>query len=136
MPSLKKIKEDLKALKQYDVVLFGSIASKQATPRSDIDIAVLSKTSDREKNKDLWYNLLEKVPTSYDFKVFELLPLPIQINIANNNKVIFGDPLEISEYFYYFRKLWKDTEKRYIDNQFSNFREKQKTLQEAKNLVY
>lgn len=25
--------------------------------------------------------------------------------------VLFGDKLEISEYFYHFRKLWKDSKK-------------------------
>jgi hypothetical protein len=37
--------------------------------------------------------------------------------------VVFGDPLEISEYFYYYRKLWKDVEKRYLENQFTSYKE-------------
>ncbi|MEM2985143.1 MAG: hypothetical protein QXL24_07970, partial [Candidatus Jordarchaeaceae archaeon] len=40
-----------------------------------------------------------------------------------NYVVVFGDPLEISEYFYYYRRLWKDVEQRYKDNQFTSYKE-------------
>ncbi len=132
MISVEKIKNDLKACKKYEIVIFGSFVKAGYTKRSDIDIAVISRITNKEKNKKIWYNLLDKVPSGYDLKVFELLPLPMQIGIADSHKVIFGDSLEISEYFYHFRKLWKDVEKRYKENQFANLREKKEALQRAK----
>ncbi|HDH44732.1 MAG TPA: nucleotidyltransferase domain-containing protein, partial [Thermococcus sp.] len=50
--------------------------------------------------------------------------LYIKIEIIRDYKVICGDELEISEYFYHFRKLWKDMEKRIKENQFSGVKEK------------
>ena len=54
------------------------------------------------------------------------LPLYIQINIIKNFNcnVLYGDVLELSEYFYNFRKLWKDMEHRIKENTFSSVREK------------
>jgi len=52
------------------------------------------------------------------------LPLYIQIDIIKNHKVVYGNELELSEYFYQFRKLWKDMEYRIKENQFSTVREK------------
>ena len=132
MTSIKKIKNKLKALDNYEVVVFGSLISGKHTKRSDIDIAVITRLKSRGKNKEIWYNLLNKVLSGYDLKVFELLPLPMQISISDNHKVIFGDSLEISEYFYHFRKLWRDVEKRYNENQFTSLKEKKEALQRAK----
>jgi hypothetical protein len=41
-----------------------------------------------------------------------LLPLYIKIEIIQNHLLIFGNPYELGEYFYLFRKLWKDQEHR------------------------
>ena len=132
MVSSKKIIEDLKALSSYEVVLFGSFAKNESTLKSDIDVAVITKIKDKKKNKRIWYRLLGKIHHKYDIKVFEILPLPIQIEIINNYRVVFGNPLSISEYFYHFRKLWKDVEKRYKENQFSSIKEKKEALQRTK----
>ena len=35
-----------------------------------------------------------------------------------------GDPLEIAEYFYGYRKKWKDCEYRILSNQFSHYTER------------
>ncbi|MDK2988166.1 MAG: uncharacterized protein PWQ47_1304, partial [Methanothermococcus sp.] len=69
---------------------------------------------------------LRKLGGKYDLKIFEELPLYIQINIIKNFKgnVIYGDELELSEYFYKFRKLWRDMEHRIKENTFSSVREK------------
>ena len=134
MTSIKKIKNNLKGLNNYEVVIFGSLINRKYTKRSDIDSAVITRIKNREKNKEIWFNLLNKVTSGYDLKVFELLPLPMQISIADGHIVIFGDSLEISEYFYHFRKLWKDVEKRYKENQFASIKEKKEALQRIKYL--
>ncbi len=128
MRSLKTIRNDLKSLRSYQVVLFGSQTMGQATKRSDIDIAIVTGIKQRDKNKELWYTSLGKAPSGYDLKVFELLPLPMQMQIISSYKTIFGSPLDISEYFYHYRKLWKDVERRYKENQFSSVKERMKVL--------
>jgi len=53
-------------------------------------------------------------------KVFEELPLYVQIEAIRNHVVIYGDELDLSEYFYQFRKLWKDMEHRIRENRFES----------------
>ncbi len=127
-PSLAKIQRQLKSLKDSNVVVYGSYDSEYFTSRSDIDIAMVTMNNDPAENKKIWQRMLGKVPPQFDLKVFELLPLDIKASVMNKYAVIFGDPLEISEYFYHFRKLWKDVEPRYTANQFTNLKEKLKAL--------
>ena len=63
-------------------------------------------------------------PLKFDIRIFELFPIDIKISIVQNYEVLFGDPLEISEYFYEFRKKWDDCKHRILTNQFSSYREK------------
>jgi predicted nucleotidyltransferase len=65
-------------------------------------------------------------------KIFELLPLYIQIEIISNSIVVSGDELELSEYFYKFRKKWKDMKFRYESNQFQSIEEKMQSLNQRK----
>jgi len=89
---------------EYGVVLFGSQNAGDARVQSDIDISVISKSADKEQNIHLQKELIERFGTKYDIRVFELYPIHIQISIIQNYSVIFGDPLEISEYFYHIEK--------------------------------
>lgn len=124
------IKETLNFLKgKYDVVIFGSYVDGGMRPNSDIDIAVISKQTDKSLNIKLWKNLLGKAPVKFDLRIFELLPIYIQISIIENYKIIFGDLLEISEYFYQYRKKWDDCKNRILMNQFKNIDEKLKLLE-------
>ena len=68
--------------------------------------------------------LLGKLPLKYEIRIFELLPIHIQISIIENFKVIFGDLLEISEYFYQFRKKWDDCKDKILSNQFVSYKER------------
>lgn len=122
-PSLEEVKLDLLPLKKYNVVLYGSYTTSYFTERSDIDVAVLTRETKPERNKKIWLSLLGRVPQKYDVKVFELLPLAIKASIIKKYIVVFGDQLDISEYFYHFRKLWKDVKKRYEENQFVSIQE-------------
>jgi hypothetical protein len=122
---LTKLRKDLIYLKdKHDVVLFGSHVEGGIRPISDIDIAILSLDKDRNKNLKLHDELLGKFPLKFDIHVFELFPIYIQISIIENYLVVFGDLLEISEYFYEFRKIWDDCKYRILSNQFSNSKER------------
>lgn len=127
-PTLVEIKHDLAALHSFWVVLYGSYVCGRFTSRSDIDVAVISRVSDPQKNKKIWFQLLGKASEKYDLKLFELLPLEIKASIMDNYLVLFGDALEISEYFYHFRKLWNDSKRRYYANQFTSVQEKMRAL--------
>lgn len=132
LKDLNKIKEELSGLKKYDAVIYGSYAKGRSGPKSDIDIAIISRKTSYAENIRLWKNLLGKIPENYDLKVFELLPLEIKISVIKNYIVLFGDRLDISEYFYHFRKLWNDTKFRFWANQFSSFKEKINLMRKAK----
>ncbi len=123
-PSLLSVKHDLHPLRKWWVVVYGSYASENYTSRSDIDVAIITQESDKERNKKIWLKVVGQVPQHYDVKVFELLPLEIKADIMKKHQVIFGDMNEISEYFYHFRKLWDDMKHRYYGNQFASLKEK------------
>lgn len=123
--SLNEIKNDLEYLNDYWTVVYGSYITEKFMPnRSDIDIAVITREKEELTNKNIWIKLLEHSKIVYDIKIFELLPLYIKMNIINDYTVLFGDPLEISEYFYFYRKIWKDMEPRIQANKFKNIKEK------------
>ena len=129
MKSVKEIKTDLSFVKDYEVVIFGSYAGKRADKRSDIDIAVITRKKDRDKCMKIWMEVLGKATDIYDIKIFELLPLHIKASLIDNYEVVFGNRLDISEYFYEFRKLWNDMKYRFIDNQFQSVMEKVMALE-------
>lgn len=130
--SLEEIRLDLGPLKDYEVVIYGSWSSGDWTPRSDIDIAVLSRRTDDHQNRQLWFSLLGKAPQPYDVRVFELLPLQFQINVVEKYKVVYGDPVEISEYFYPVRRRWRDVAHRMQAGEEISTRERIRRLRAPK----
>jgi len=124
------IREKLEFLKEkYDVVIFGSFVNGEMRPKSDIDIAVITHRKDKEINIKIQKNLFGKAPLKFEIRVFELLPIYIQFSIIENYRVVYGDLLEISEYFYQFRKKWDDCKNRILKNQFKNIGEKLQLLE-------
>jgi hypothetical protein len=120
-----EIREKLKFLKEkYDVVAYGSYVEGGMRPNSDIDIAVISHQTNKELNVKLHEELLGKFPLKYEVRIFELLPIYIQISIIENYRVVYGDLLEISEYFYQYRKKWDDCKYRILFNQFLSYKER------------
>ena len=106
--NLSKIREDLHFLANRDVILFGSQVSRTTSPRSDIDVAIISHSQDREELMQIRIDACGQAPEGYDIQVFEALPLVIKGAIIEEFEVLFGDPLEIGMYLYHFRKLWED----------------------------
>ncbi len=96
------------------ILLYGSVAKGEDTPQSDIDICVVSPSY--KGRKDMLNEIFRKVDVfskNYDVRFFEEMPLYIQIDVIENNRIIFSrDVYELYEYFYYFRKLWEDQAKR------------------------
>ena len=122
---LIKIQEHLDFLRgKYDVVVYGSFVEGCMRPDSDIDIAILSHETDKELNVKIQKDLLGNFQLKFEIRIFELLPIYIQISIVENYKTIFGNPLEISEYFYRYRKKWDDCKHRILSNQFSSYQER------------
>jgi len=127
---LNKIRKDLAKLKIYQVVIYGSFLSKYYIPhKSDIDIAIITHHQNKNKNIMIWKDILGEFNEKYDVKVFELLPLYLKMEIIGNYKVLFGDALEISEYFYYYRAIWKDMSFRIEANRFKTISEKMKLIE-------
>ncbi len=125
MIRIEEIKERFKSIaNNYDVILYGSLVNSNERPNSDIDITVISYLKNKEELKKLQFNLFGLASRKYDIRVFELLPIYIQISIIQNYKVIFGNLLEISEYFYIYRKKWDDCKYRILSNQFKNYQER------------
>ena len=133
---LDKIRKDLEFYKGYWTIFFGSVLNQNHIPeRSDIDIAIITQKRDKKANILIWESILGHIPSNYDVKIFELLPLYIKIDIIKNYEVIFGDSLEISENFYYYRKIWKDMTIRITNNQFNNMQEKLERMKIQKKII-
>ncbi len=132
--TLTSLKEHFSEIQnQFEGVLFGSQASETASLRSDYDIAIITRSDNHQYNLQKQWDVLKYSQSNLDIRIFELLPLTVQISIIQNYKVIWGDPLEISEYFYSFRKIWKDCRHRILSNQLMHYSERLKYIQHQKN---
>jgi predicted nucleotidyltransferase len=134
MKSIEDIKRDLSFAKDYEVIIFGSYASKTADKRSDIDISIITREHDRHKCIEIWKKTFGKAPDVYDIKIFELLPLRIKASAMRKFEVVFGNRLDISEYFYGYRKLWNDVKHRIESNRFRSMREKVTALKRRQKI--
>ncbi|MGQ4892634.1 MAG: nucleotidyltransferase domain-containing protein [Candidatus Njordarchaeia archaeon] len=133
--SLDEIRKELSPLRKYWVVLYGSCVYGESTPRSDIDVAIITRIKSIRENLEIFKDVLGSVKPCYDVRIFELLPLNIKISVIEKYVVVFGDPLEISEYFYTYRKIWKDAKRRYMLNKFKSFKEKLEGIERRKKLL-
>ena len=125
---INAITNELKRLQPFGIILFGSTSKGTETSRSDIDVAILSGSADQNKNRDLFRKMLEVNRPPFDVKIFELLPIHVQMDIQESYKVLLGDPLEIAEYFYLKRRIWKDIEIRMRRNAFTSIDEQMSSL--------
>ncbi len=134
--SIQQIKEELNFLKNKWVIVFGSWLNNYYIPeRSDIDVAILSRNQNREYNLQFWADIIGNAPSNYDLRVFEILPLTLQMNIITHYQVIYGDPLEISEYLYQYRKIWSYTHFRVEENKIKTIDEKKRGIKNRLNLL-
>ena len=101
------------------ILIFGSSARMEDVERSDIDICIVRPVTDK-----LLTEMNRMLGGKYDIKVFENLPLYIQIEIIRDHRIIYGDEVELSAYFYRFRRLWADMVPRVEYNQFDSVGER------------
>ena len=115
------LKRDFEMFKDdaLGILLFGSSARREDVERSDIDICIV-----RPVNDGLLTGMNRMLGGKYDIKVFENLPLYIRIEIIHDHKIIYGDEVELSAYFYRFRRLWADMVPRVEYNQFDSVGER------------
>ena len=120
MKDIEDIQEDFEFIKNKvkGVLLFGSSSRGEETKRSDIDICLV-----KSEEEDILLDVFKKVGDKYDVKIFEELPLRIKINVIQDHKLIFGDEVELSYYFYRYRKMWKDNKHRIEEFSFSSPKE-------------
>lgn len=118
----KRVKKIFDLQEVHSILVFGSLTKGEISERSDIDICVIAPNA---KNKERLANKIAgMLPKNYDVCLFELLPLYMKIEIIKNHIILYTkDKLELYEYFYHYRKLWKDQEHR-----------QKLTLKEAKKL--
>ncbi len=122
--NMGKIKKDLEFLKDYEVIIYGSYASGSFRADSDIDVGVITRIKDRDRNLELLKGFIGKTKPIYDIRIFELLPLRLKASAMSSYSVIYGDEVEISDYFYRYRKQWGDQKHRIIGGYFKSYTEK------------
>lgn len=113
-------------------MIFGSYVTGEFRKGSDIDIAVITRLKDEKKNFEIQKSLIGKFKPSYDIRVFELLPIKVKASVFSDYIVLFGDELEISEYFYHWRKIWEDLRHRISYHKSAG--EKLKAIERGKRL--
>ena len=131
-PSLEEIIEDLKAISDFEAVIFGSYVTGEFRDGSDIDVAVITRAKDRRKNMEIQKRLFSLARSPYDLRVFELLPIKVKASVMDDYIVLFGDELEVSEYFYQWRKMWEDVKRRISYHE--TLEEKLKAIERGKRL--
>lgn len=94
------------------VLLYGSQATGEAGPRSDIDLCIVApNVSDHSL---LWRKFVSHLRDSrYDVRIFEQLPLFLKAAVIEEGIVVYcEDEPELYEYFYPFRRDWQDQKHR------------------------
>ncbi|MCF2138485.1 MAG: nucleotidyltransferase domain-containing protein [Candidatus Lokiarchaeota archaeon] len=132
---ISQIRNDLKDLSNFDMVLFGSQVEGGNRPNSDYDIAILIYSENEQETSPIFQKFLPYNFKPYEIHIFETLPIQIQISVIKNYKVVFGDPLEISEYFYGFRKRWDDCKHRIFENMFQSSKEREILRRRSKPIL-
>lgn len=111
-----KIKEDFSFLKEdvniLAVLVFGSQVTGQKHERSDTDICVVAPDAEpSDVMRKVWRNVKTE-KKGYDVHTFEEFNLKMKHEVMENYEIIWcEDKPKLQEYFYKYRKLWKDQAK-------------------------
>lgn len=109
------------------ILLWGSHAANDATPRSDVDICVVAGPGKEPIDVlRLVWRTIDPNRLHLDIRVFEELPRFLQGRLLERHEVIIArDEPALYEYLYPFRKLWQDEAHR-----------QRLTTEEARRLVH
>lgn len=111
---VKAIEQDFQFLRGREevvaILIFGSTTKGGRTRRSDVDICIVAPLAkDRERLLGEIYEKVDVVGKNYDVWIFEELPLYMKTRIIEKHEPVYvRDALGLHEYFYHFRKLWRD----------------------------
>ncbi len=108
-----EIERDFQFLKErvLALLIFGSRAAEEEHGRSDYDICIVKPESE-EVLKEI-FRKIDVSEKKYDVYLFEELPLYMKMEVINNHKVVFSKNIyDLYEYFYFYRKLWQEQERR------------------------
>ena len=131
---LDEIRKDLDFLSGGEAVIFGSYATDEMRPGSDIDVAVITREESEEKNIEIQRDLIGKARPRYDIKVFETMPLQLKASIMDEYIILFGEEPEISYYFYHFRKIWEDCKHRIMEGYHDSYKGKVESINRGKSV--
>lgn len=111
-------------MRDYEVVVYGSHVTGDCREGSDIDVAVITRVKGRSENVELLKSFMGEARPVYDIRIFELLPLKLKASLMGDYVMLFGEEPEVSEYFYYYRKMWDDQKHRIMGGYHSSYKEK------------
>ncbi|MBI2043304.1 nucleotidyltransferase domain-containing protein [Candidatus Pacearchaeota archaeon] len=106
-----EIKKDFGKFKNESlgVLVYGSYATENSTPKSDIDICIIAGNIGKAREIYRDTLIIQGKKPKYDIHIFELMPLYMQIKVMKEGEVILSKSLsELSYYFYSFEKLWEE----------------------------
>lgn len=101
---IERIKEDFEFLcdKVLGVLIYGSKVVGEETEKSDTDVCIVAPHKEREIYR-------ETLSLPYDIKIFEFMPMYLKMEVIEHHILpCMTDRYDLYEYFYSFRKRWKD----------------------------
>lgn len=98
------------------ILIFGSATKGIEREKSDIDICIVApKVKDKVELLLKIYSKVDVVKKNYDVWIFEELPLFMKVEVIENNAIIHTKSLrDLHDYFYSFKKTWKDQARRQV----------------------
>jgi len=108
-----RVARDFEFLKErvLAVLIFGSVVDRGGSWKGrDTDICIVAPEGFDIKEV---FRQVDVSGKRYDVWLFEELPLYMKMEVIERHEVVFcRGLLELHEYFYQFRKLWKDQKRR------------------------
>ncbi|MFQ6137145.1 MAG: nucleotidyltransferase domain-containing protein [Candidatus Hydrothermarchaeales archaeon] len=112
---IKKLRSDFSFLfDNKDVLALLIFGSHVKNEGRDFDICIVApECKNKGKLVRNVYRNVDIYKNNYDVWLFEELPIYMRIQVIESHEIIYTrEKFELYEYFYFFRKLWKDQEQR------------------------
>ena len=116
---LKDLKKDLMELKTFAIIIYGSYVTGKPHLKSDIDICIVLNNNNKKKIEKMFKQVLRISARNekYDIRIFEQMPLYMKKQVIENGKIIYAKNMaKLTEYFYFYRKLWQDQSVARLEN--------------------